>query len=116
MTSKCDGAPQKLDQLPHIQPASMKPNTPESIHSNIMDCRAALFSASTNRLAANVAPVDTIRALNDSASRRRRTAGTDRQRRLVALLDEAIHITSNISFPHESSTQASTFQSHSNRE
>jgi hypothetical protein len=86
----------------------MKPNTPESIHSNIMDHRAALFSASTNRITPNVATGEEVWSLNGSAfgASRRRT-DTDRQR-LVAILDEAIRITFEISPLHEANAPASS--------
>jgi hypothetical protein len=81
------------------QPTSMKPNTPESVHSNIMDNRATSFSTSTNRIVLNVAAAESMQALTNgspSSALRRRT-GMDRQR-FVALLDEAIRISSEITF------------------
>jgi hypothetical protein len=79
----------------------MKPNTPESIRSNVIEQRASsLWSARNRGSMLSLAAV----TLSLPASHRRRT-DADCQR-LVALLDEAIRITSGISFPSDTRAPA----------
>jgi hypothetical protein len=83
----------------------MKSNTTESIHSNIIDRRATLLSASTNRIVPTVGAAEGIWTMNGFALHRHRRTGTDRQR-LVALLDEAIYMSCEIAFADDTPAQS----------
>jgi hypothetical protein len=95
---------------PPTHPTNMKASTPQSNPSNVIDQRAGSWWPAANHTAPSVAAATLLSNSSAATSAPRRRTDADCQR-LVALLDEAIRITSEISFPRDTRAPACRNQS-----